>query len=123
MAAGTRLVRDDAYEGLAASYQCVQVAALDAALRENRIADASSVRQSCERAAAFKATAQKMGVKVTGEYWTLGAFDGVIICEAPDEETATAALLHLGSLGSIRTQTARAYDAAEMQKILGMLPK
>ncbi len=82
-----------------------------------------SVRQSCERAAAFKATAQKMGVKVTGEYWTLGAFDGVIICEAPDEQTATAALLHLGSLGSIRTQTSRAYDAAEMQKILGLLPK
>jgi hypothetical protein len=34
-----------------------------------------------------------------------------------------AALLHLGSLGSIRTQTARAFDAAEMQKILGLLPK
>ena len=44
-------------------------------------------------------------------------------CEAADEETATAALLHLGSLGSIRTRTARAYDAAEMQKILALLPK
>jgi uncharacterized protein with GYD domain len=82
-----------------------------------------SVRQSCERAAAFKTTAKKMGVKVTGEYWTLGAFDGVIVCEAPDEETATAALLHLGTLGHLRTQTARAFDAAEMQKILGLLPK
>jgi uncharacterized protein with GYD domain len=82
-----------------------------------------AVRNSCERAAGFKATAKKMGVKVTGEYWTLGAFDGVIICEAPDEETATAALLHLGTLGNIRTQTARAFDAAEMQKVLGLLPK
>ncbi len=81
-----------------------------------------AVRDTCERAAAFKTTAQKLGIKVTGLYWTLGAFDGVIICEAPDEETATAALLHVGSLGNIRTQTARAYDAAEMQKILGMLP-
>ena len=60
---------------------------------------------------------------MTGIYWTLGAFDGVIVSEAPDEETATAALLHLGSLGNTRTQTARAYDAAEMQKILGLLPK
>jgi uncharacterized protein with GYD domain len=60
---------------------------------------------------------------VTGLYWTLGAFDGVIVCEATDEETATAALLHLGSLGNLRTQTARAYDAAEMQKILGRLPR
>ena len=82
-----------------------------------------AVRDTCERAAGFKATAKKMGVKVTGMYWTLGAFDGVIILEAPDEETATAALLHLGSLGSIRTQTGRAYNAAEMQTVLGRLPK
>ena len=82
-----------------------------------------AVRDTCKRAAAFKASAEKFGVKVTGLYWTLGAFDGVIVCEAPDEETATAALLHLGSLGNLRTQTARAYDAAEMQKILGLLPK
>ena len=82
-----------------------------------------AVRDTCNRAAAFKAAAEKMGVKVTGIYWTLGAFDGVLVCEAPDEETATAALLHIGSLGNVRTQTARAYDAAEMQKILGLLPK
>jgi uncharacterized protein with GYD domain len=82
-----------------------------------------AVRDTCKRAEAFKATAQKMGVKVTGLYWTLGAFDGVIVCEAPDEETATTALLHLGSLGNLRTQTARAYDATEMQRILGRLTK
>jgi uncharacterized protein with GYD domain len=82
-----------------------------------------TVRDTCDRAAAFKATAKKMGVRVTEIYWTLGAFDGLIICEAPDEETATAALLHLGLLGNIRTQTARAFHAAEMQKILGLLPK
>ena len=82
-----------------------------------------AVRDTCERAAAFKATAQKLGVKVTGIYWTLGAFDGVIVCEAPDEATATAALLHLGAQGNIRTQTGRAYDAAEMKKILGLLPR
>ena len=82
-----------------------------------------TVRDSCDRAAAFKAAAKKLGVKVTGIYWTLGAFDGVMLCEAPDEETATAALLHLSSLGSVRTQTARAFDATEMQKILGLLLK
>jgi uncharacterized protein with GYD domain len=82
-----------------------------------------TVRDTCERAAAFKAAAKKMGVKVSGLYWTLGAFDGVIVFDAPDETTATAAMLHLSSLGNIRTQTARAFDAAEMQKILGLLPK
>src|SRR5260370_27271201 len=82
-----------------------------------------AVGDTCKRAEAFKATAKKMGVKVTGMYWTLGAFDGVIVCEAPDEVTATAALLHLASQGNIRTQTARAYDAAEMQKIVRLLPR
>ena len=82
-----------------------------------------AVRDTCDRAAAFKAAAEKLGVKVTGIYWTRGACDGVIVCEAPDEETLTAALLHLGSLGNIRTQTARAFDAAEMQQILGRLPR
>ncbi len=82
-----------------------------------------AVRDTCERAAAFKATAKKMGIKVTGQYWTLGAFDGVIVFEAPDEATATAAMLHLSSQDNLRTQTARAFDAAEMQKILGLLPK
>jgi uncharacterized protein with GYD domain len=82
-----------------------------------------AVRDTCDRGAAFKATAKKMGVKVTGHYWTLGAFDVVVVFEAPDEETATALMLHLGSHGNIRTQTARAFDAGEMQKILGLLPK
>jgi uncharacterized protein with GYD domain len=82
-----------------------------------------AVRDTCDRAAAFKATAKKMGVKVSGIYWTLGAFDGVIIFEAPDEATATAAMLHLGLSGNMRTQTARAYDAAKMEKILGLMPK
>jgi uncharacterized protein with GYD domain len=82
-----------------------------------------AVRDTCGRAAAFKAAVEKLGVKVAGQYWTLGAFDGVIVLEAPDEARATAALLHLGSLGNIRTQTARAYDPAEMQKILGLLPR
>ena len=64
-----------------------------------------------------------MGVKVTGLYWTLGAFDGVMVFEAPDEAPATAAMLHLSSLGNMRTQTARAFDAAEMQKIVGLVLK
>jgi uncharacterized protein with GYD domain len=82
-----------------------------------------AVRDSCQRAAAFKAAAEKLGVQVKAQYWTLGAFDGVIVCEAPDEATVTAALLYLGWLGNVRTQTARAFDAAEMQKVLSLLPR
>jgi uncharacterized protein with GYD domain len=78
----------------------------------------TNVRDTCKRAAALKAAAKKMGVKVTGQYWTLGAFDGVLIFEAPDDDTATALMLRLGSEGFVQTRTARAFTAAEMEKIL-----
>jgi uncharacterized protein with GYD domain len=81
------------------------------------------IQDTCSRANAFKAAAKKMGIKVTGIYWTLGAFDGVLLSEAADEESVTAALLQLASQGNVRTRTVRAFDAAEMQKVLGMLPR
>ena len=39
--------------------------------------------------------------------------------EFPDDETATAALLQVGSLGSVRTNTMRAFSADEMGGIIG----
>lgn len=44
----TRLVRDDAYEEMGSSYQCVQVTTLDATLRENGITAAAVRRSICE---------------------------------------------------------------------------
>src|SRR5206468_6394336 len=73
---------------------------------------------SHQRAAALKAAAKKMGVKVTDIYWTLGDHDGVLIFEAPDDETATTLLLHLGASGNVHTTTVRAFTAAEMDKLL-----
>jgi uncharacterized protein with GYD domain len=76
------------------------------------------IQDSTKRAAAFKAGARKMGVKVKEIYWTLGAYDGVLLFEAPDDETAAVALLSLDALGNVRTQTLRAFTAAEMDGIL-----
>jgi uncharacterized protein with GYD domain len=73
---------------------------------------------STSRAQAFTKDAQKSGVKVISQFWTVGAFDGVLILEAPDEQTATAVLLKLGGLGNVRTRTLRAYDRAEMAAIV-----
>jgi uncharacterized protein with GYD domain len=81
------------------------------------------IAESTKRAAAFKAAAKKMGVKVTGNYWTTGYFDGVLIFEAPDDETAAAVTLHLAGQGYVHTTTARAFEAAEMGKVVGMLAK
>ncbi|MHB1425282.1 MAG: hypothetical protein ACYC3I_19100 [Gemmataceae bacterium] len=48
MAEATRLVRDDVYEEMASSYQCLQVSILDAALQENGIIDAAHRHKICE---------------------------------------------------------------------------
>ena len=82
-----------------------------------------SIYESAKRAAAFKAAAKKMGVTFTNIYWTLGPFDGFIVFDAPDDETATAAMLHLSSQGYVHTTTARAFDSAEMEKVVGILGK
>ena len=77
-----------------------------------------AIGETTKRAASFKAAAKKLGVKVTNVFWTLGAFDGLLIFDAPHEETATALMLQLGSLGNAQTTTARAFTAAEMDTIL-----
>lgn len=79
------------------------------------------IDETTKRAAALKAAAKKFGTKVKDIYWTLGDHDGVLIFEAPDDETATSLLLHLGSLGNVQTSTARAFTAAEMDKILAKM--
>lgn len=84
---------------------------------------ARGIAETVERAVAFKAAARKLGAKVTATYWTLGAFDGVLVLDAPDDATAAAVLLHLGSRGNVQTTTARAFDAAEMEAVLAKLPK
>jgi uncharacterized protein with GYD domain len=81
----------------------------------------ANVKDTTKRAAAFKSAAKKLGVKVQEVYWTLGPFDGLLIFDAPDEETATAAMLHLSAAGNVHTQTARAYKSAEMDDLLAKL--
>jgi uncharacterized protein with GYD domain len=76
------------------------------------------IDHSTKRAAIFKSEAKKLGVKVKDIYWTLGDHDGLLIIDAPDDETATAAILHLSAMGNVHTCTCRAYSAAEMEAIV-----
>jgi uncharacterized protein with GYD domain len=51
----------------------------------------------------------------------VGPYDIVAILEAPDDESATAALLEGGTLGNIRTTTLRAYNRDQMSGIIQRL--
>lgn len=76
------------------------------------------IDHSTKRASIFKNEAKKLGAKVKEIYWTLGDHDGLLILEAPDDETATAVVLHLGAMGNVHTSTCRAFTAAEMEKVV-----
>ena len=84
---------------------------------------AKDIQDTCKRAADFKVKAQKAGVTVRDMYWTVGAVDGVLLYDAADDETATGAMLSLSSHGYVKTETCRAFDAAEMEQILKNRPK
>ena len=79
-------------------------------------------KDSPERAAKFKSMVEKVGVTVKDIYWTMGVHDAVLILEAPDDEAVTAAMLGLGSLGNVRTQTLRAFNSSEMEEIISKVP-
>jgi uncharacterized protein with GYD domain len=65
--------------------------------------------------------AQKAGATVKDIYWTLGSRDVVAICEAPDDEAATALSLSVSSRGNVRSETLRAFSFDEMKKTLSKM--
>ena len=80
-----------------------------------------NVRQTIDRANAFEALVKKHGGTRKSLYWTQGAHDLVATIETPNEESAMAILLTLGSLGNVRSQTLRAFSSEEMERIIGKL--
>jgi uncharacterized protein with GYD domain len=79
------------------------------------------IKDTCKRGAELKTHAKKHGIEVKEQYWCMGAYDGVMIFDAPDDETATAAMLSLSSRGNVQTQTLRSFTATEMSPILGKI--
>ncbi|MGC2625193.1 MAG: GYD domain-containing protein [Candidatus Udaeobacter sp.] len=80
-----------------------------------------NIQDTVKRGDAAMAEANKMGMKIVEEYWTMGAYDGVVIIEAPDDETMSAFILKVGSLGNVKAQTLRAFRRSEMEGILAKI--
>ena len=80
-----------------------------------------NIQDTVKRGDAAIAEAEKMGMKVVEEYWTMGAYDAVVIMEAPNDETMSAFILKVGSLGNVKGQTLRAFRRNEMEGILAKI--
>lgn len=79
------------------------------------------VKQSPQRAEAFKALAENFDVTIESVYYTVGEFDMVVIVEG-EEQSVVASMLATNEFGNIRTQAMLAYSIDEMNAITAMLP-
>jgi uncharacterized protein with GYD domain len=80
------------------------------------------LKESPGRADATAELAASLGGKLVQLYWTVGPYDLVGIFEAPDDETATAMQLTVGSRGAVRTTTLRAFDREAIENIIAKVP-
>jgi len=80
-----------------------------------------NVRDTVKRGDAAIAEAEKMGMKIVEEFWTMGAYDAVVVFEAPNDETMSAFMLKIGSLGNVKSHTLRAFRRSEMEEILAKI--
>ena len=77
-----------------------------------------NVKDTINRAEAFKSAIEKAGGKFISEYYTLGKYDIVTIIEAPNDETILPVILATGSLGNVRSETLKAFSMDEAAKII-----
>ena len=80
-----------------------------------------NIKDTAKRGEAAIAEAEKMGMKIVEEFWTMGAYDVVVLFEAPDDETMSAFTLQIGALGNVKSQTLRAFRRNEMEAILAKI--
>ena len=76
-----------------------------------------NIKDSPQRARAFRELCKQQGVQVREMLWTSGPYDMVVITEGT-EEALTAALLSAAKLGNVRTQSLRAMDQEAFQRVL-----
>ena len=81
-----------------------------------------NIKDSPTRLDQAKAAFKAMGAELKQFYLVTGRYDMVVISEAPDDETVSKVALAIGSGGSIRTETLRAFTEEEYQKIIAALP-
>jgi uncharacterized protein with GYD domain len=80
-----------------------------------------NAKDSPKRAEAFEQLAKTFGVTVREFFWAQGQYDIVTILDAPDESSAMALNLSLGALGNVRTETLRAFSAADMKSSIAQM--
>jgi uncharacterized protein with GYD domain len=78
---------------------------------------ARAIQKSAARAAGFRKVAEKAGITVEAQYWTAGAYDGVLILSSDSEQKVLNCLAALRAAGNVRPESMQAFDAREFGAI------
>lgn len=81
-----------------------------------------NIKDGPNRLDAAKEAFKAMGAELKEYYLVMGQYDAVVISEAPNDETIAKLALSIGSKGSIRTETFRAFSEDEYRKVIASLP-
>ncbi len=80
---------------------------------------ARNLKDSTKRAHEFDRAAESAGVKVDGQYWCIGAYDGVLLLSADTEKKVFTLLADLATKGNVRTETLPLFSDLEFDSIVG----
>jgi uncharacterized protein with GYD domain len=81
-----------------------------------------NVKQSPSRLDAARKAFQAVGVTMKSFFMVTGQYDMIAVVEAPDDAALAKALLATTSMGSITSETCRAFTEDEYRQIVAGLP-
>lgn len=81
-----------------------------------------NMKNSAARVDAAKDIFKDLGAEVKDVYLLMGHYDMALVVEAPNYETMAKAALSMDSLGSMRTETMRAFTEGEYRKLISDMP-
>jgi uncharacterized protein with GYD domain len=76
------------------------------------------IKESASRLAVARKNFESAGVTIKDFYLVMGHYDTIAIMEAPDDASVAAAMLKAASLGSITSETCRAFTEDEYRQII-----
>ena len=80
-----------------------------------------AINDSPKRIDAAKRSLEDMGGTFRSVYMTMGAYDLIMIYDAPDDAVAARFTLMLGKLGNVRTTSLKAFPEEAFRQIVNSL--
>ena len=79
------------------------------------------VKDSPDRLAAARQLCSQHGAEITAFYMTLGAYDMVVVIDAPNDDAFARLAISIAKGGNIRSASLKAFDEAQYRAIIATI--